>query len=158
MRSNCAGYLGLVGRREFADAGLIDAPLGKDGLSRLAVKDCVRSDGLPSQTRFQVQRRISRVVSSPSLTTCDYSSFSSDRALPVFIFHPPSSKLCLPYSFHTYPPCALLPFTFLRALPVTGRKHQIHIRLAHLGHPILGDKLYGGDEDLYLARRKPAYT
>jgi 23S rRNA pseudouridine1911/1915/1917 synthase len=23
--------------------------------------------------------------------------------------------------------------------------------LAHLGHPIVGDKLYGGDEDLYLS-------
>lgn len=34
-------------------------------------------------------------------------------------------------------------YTLIEARPRTGRKHQIRCHLAHLGHPIAGDKLYG---------------
>jgi 23S rRNA pseudouridine1911/1915/1917 synthase len=42
------------------------------------------------------------------------------------------------------------PFALLEVQPSTGRKHQIRIHLSHIGHPVVGDKLYGGDEHLYL--------
>jgi 23S rRNA pseudouridine1911/1915/1917 synthase len=42
------------------------------------------------------------------------------------------------------------PFTWVDVTPATGRKHQIRIHLAHLGHPIVGDKIYGRDELMYL--------
>lgn len=43
-----------------------------------------------------------------------------------------------------------MPFSILRVTPSSGRKHQIRIHLAHIGHPIVGDKLYGPDEQIYL--------
>lgn len=42
------------------------------------------------------------------------------------------------------------PFSLLKVQLLTGRKHQIRIHLAHIGHPIVGDKLYGGNEQIYL--------
>ena len=34
--------------------------------------------------------------------------------------------------------------TFLEARPKTGRTHQIRVHLSSVGHPILGDRAYGG--------------
>lgn len=98
-------YLAIVRFRVEKDHGMIEAPLGKDEQSPVAIKDCVRPDGAPSQTAFWVERRFARAGSE---------------------------------------------FTLLRVEPRTGRKHQIRIHLAHAGHPIVGDKIYGGDESLYL--------
>ncbi len=40
--------------------------------------------------------------------------------------------------------------TLARAIPVTGRKHQIRAHAEWLGLPVLGDKIYGPDARLYL--------
>jgi 23S rRNA pseudouridine1911/1915/1917 synthase len=87
------------------DHDLIEAPLGKDEHSQVAIKDTVRPGGASASTEFWVTR-----------------AFRREGA----------------------------PFSLLRVRPVTGRKHQIRIHLAWRGHPLVGDKLYGGDERLYL--------
>jgi len=106
-------YLAIVHGHPAADLGTIDAPLGRDERSRVAVKDGVRPDGAAAQTDFWVERRFTQTPAGPGAESA--------------------------------------PFTRLRVVPRTGRKHQIRIHLAHLGHPLVGDKIYGGDEDLYLA-------
>ena len=84
---------------------VIDAPLGRDEYSQVAIKDCVRDDGAPARTSVEVLERLDRNG---------------------------------------------MPFTWVDVTPATGRKHQIRIHLSHIGHPIVGDKIYGSDELIYL--------
>ncbi len=49
-------------------------------------------------------------------------------------------------------------FAIVRAIPQTGRTHQIRVHLALLGHAIIGDKIYGPDENHYLDFIKNGWT
>ena len=49
---------------------------------------------------------------------------------------------------HYEPVKVLSDRTLLRLNLITGRTHQIRVHMAHIGHPLLGDSMYGGATDL----------
>jgi 23S rRNA-/tRNA-specific pseudouridylate synthase len=165
-------YLAIVHGHVRDDHGLIDAPLGRDERSRVAVKDCVRPDGAPAQTEYRVERRFSRLSVGPTcppsavlLRRTGRSAGLLDDAMPSTLNRPVLHSACATEDQPLVAPTCRVEterrrecneggstqFSLLRLIPRTGRKHQLRLHLAHLGHPIVGDKLYGGDEDLYLA-------
>jgi len=46
----------------------------------------------------------------------------------------------------------------VRAFPETGRMHQIRVHLAHAGHAVVGDKIYGPSENHYLTFIETGWT
>lgn len=44
--------------------------------------------------------------------------------------------------------------TVVELQPVTGRTHQLRVHLAYLGHPILGDRAYGGTASSWMIKRQ----
>jgi 23S rRNA pseudouridine1911/1915/1917 synthase len=90
-------YLALAQGHLAADAGTVDAPIGRHPRDRKRM--AVVPDGRPAVTHWRALER-----------------------------HPA--------------------VTFLEARLETGRTHQVRVHLAHLRHPLAGDRAYGADPNL----------
>lgn len=45
-------------------------------------------------------------------------------------------------------------FTWVELTPLTGRTHQIRVHLASMGHPVVGDKIYGPKKEVLPVKRQ----
>ena len=108
-------YLALVAGRVEAEHGIIDAPIGRLGISAenpiWLKRGVIAPDDARGRKSAEARTEFWRVGGGDA------------RNRPV---------------------------SLLRIQAHTGRLHQLRVHLAHLGHPVVGDKIYGPDPNLYL--------
>jgi 23S rRNA pseudouridine1911/1915/1917 synthase len=100
-------------------ADVIDMPIGKDRYVRekQAVRK-VENGGKPAVTKYEVLERFAHSTTA----TLHTGAHAADRNAK----RPPER------------------FANLKLTPKTGRTHQLRVHLAALGHPMVGDTMYGG--------------
>lgn len=113
-------YLALVMGVPTWDEKIVDAPIGQSLIEKVA--RTVTEDGKPAVTEFKV------IASSSSQVD----------------FRPYNVASCMDISTRElFGENKFTKATLIECRPHTGRTHQIRVHLAHVGHPIIGDDLYG---------------
>jgi 23S rRNA pseudouridine1911/1915/1917 synthase len=112
-------YLAVVHGVPELHGDLIDLPIGKDRYIRekQAVRK-VENGGRPAVTKYEILE----TFGAASDGQLHESSFGADRKSPK----PPER------------------FALVKLTPKTGRTHQLRVHMAAIGHPMLGDTMYGG--------------
>jgi 23S rRNA pseudouridine1911/1915/1917 synthase len=136
-------YLAIVWGWPEWETTVVDAPLdrqSKHQQSAIWLKQMIHPSGASAQTEFRVERRFVRPAAPPSPSLPPSRSFGVACRAGLGCARPGDK------------------FSLIRAIPRTGRTHQIRVHLASVGYPIVGDKIYGPDEQLYLLFIESGWT
>ena len=119
-------YLALVSGRVEAEHGVIDAPIGRLGISE--------------ENPIWLRRGVIAPDDAQGRKTAE--ARTEFWRLAVGDRRPGDSSHGDGYHGGS--------ISLLRLQAHTGRLHQLRVHLAHIGHPVIGDKIYGPDPNLYL--------
>ena len=139
-------YLALVSGRVEVEHGVIDAPIGRLGISE-ENPIWLRRGVIPPddpQGRKAAEARTEFWRLGVSGTEAMSNGVAPTIAFPNGVWEREKGNRrteCDGY---------LKDVSLLRLQAHTGRLHQLRVHLAHLGHPVIGDKIYGPDPNLYL--------
>ncbi len=140
-------YLAIVLGWPEWETKIVDAPMDRQGKHQPSViwlKQMIHPAGAPALTELRVEKRFAKSqVGFSSLTSAEPSPPSS-----------PSGK----ESREAAGDGATDKFALIHAIPKTGRTHQIRVHLASLGYPVVGDKIYGPNEQFYLEFIETGWT
>jgi len=144
-------YLAIVWGSPEWETKIVDAPMDRQGKhqpSAIWLKQMIHPDGAPAQTEFRVEQRFTRSTSiaSPAASRLPLAGQGEDGDEGRIKF----PKQNCAFSENK--------FALVRAIPKTGRTHQIRVHLTSLGHPVVGDKIYGPDEQFYLEFIETGWT
>lgn len=115
--------------------GVINAPIGQDRYVR--EKQAIRkleSGGKEAITLYEVQETFNAMSEGRG-------RMSDVKQAPLLGGLPTSAIRNPPSDISSIGACCLVKLT-----PKTGRTHQLRVHMTYLGHPMVGDTIYGGKE------------